>query len=119
MKTLPVKFSEVKSEDPYVFLGESVYHGYPGGYPSRTRRLLRMGQEILETGQVIVRRPDADELLGIRNGTHSYEDIVEWASDKDKLIREVLYHESKLPKNSNRRLAEELILNVQDAAWSQ
>ncbi|ATS93585.1 putative nucleotidyltransferase [Pectobacterium phage DU_PP_I] len=82
-------------------------------------RLLRMGQEILETGQVIVRRPDAEELLGIRNGTHSYEDIVEWASDKDKLIREVLYHESKLPKNSNKRLAEELILNVQDATWEK
>lgn len=82
-------------------------------------RLLRMGQEIMETGRVIVRRPDAEELLGIRNGSHSYGEIVEWAADKDKMIREVLYEESKLPKNSDKQLAEELILSVQDAVWSQ
>lgn len=98
--------------------GKLSYHGNTK-HAMHLVRLLRMGQEILETGQVIVRRPDAEELLGIRNGTHSYDNIVEWASDKDKLIREVLYHESKLPKNSNKRLAEELLLNVQDAVWSQ
>lgn len=36
-------------------------------------RLLRMCREILETGEVIVERPDAKELLEIRDGKMSYE----------------------------------------------
>ncbi|QPI18276.1 hypothetical protein POP15_228 [Pectobacterium phage POP15] len=92
--------------------------GYDTKHAMHLVRLLRMGQEILELGEVRVRRPDAEELLGIRNGTHDYEDIVEWADGQDKLIRDVLYKESKLPKNSNKRLAEDLILSVQDAVWS-
>lgn len=93
--------------------------GYDTKHAMHLVRLLRMGQEIMETGKVIVRRPDAEELLGIRNGTHAYEDIVEWATEMDKLIRDVLYHESKLPKHSNKQLAEDLILSVQDSVWSQ
>ena len=108
----------VKNRNPARHELEEKY-GYDTKHAMHLVRLLRMGQEIMETGQVIVRRPDAEELLGIRNGTHAYEDIVEWAADKDKLIREVLYKESKLPKHSNKQLAEELILSVQDAVWSQ
>lgn len=93
--------------------------GYDTKHAMHLVRLLRMGREILETGQVIVRRPDAEELLGIRNGTHSYEDIVEWADGQDKLLRDVLYRESKLPKNSNKGLAEELIIRAQDSVWSR
>jgi hypothetical protein len=40
-------------------------------------RLLRMGYEILTTGKVIVRRPDAEELLAIRNGLYTLDELLE------------------------------------------
>ncbi|HET9960359.1 MAG TPA: nucleotidyltransferase domain-containing protein [Polyangiaceae bacterium] len=60
-------------------------------------RLLRMAREILETGRVIVRRPDAEELLSIRNGAWSYERIVDWAEQEDAALQEVAA-KSTLPK---------------------
>lgn len=42
-------------------------------------RLLRMGKEILTTGKIYVRRPDADELLEIRAGKWGYDRLVEEA----------------------------------------
>ena len=51
-------------------------HGYDTKHALHLVRLLRMGHEILTTGKVIVRRPDAEELLGIRNGTMGYDELV-------------------------------------------
>ena len=42
-------------------------------------RLMRMCKEILESGKVIVKRPDAAELLSIRAGAWPYDRIVEYA----------------------------------------
>lgn len=80
-------------------------------------RLLRMGEEILTTGQVNVKRPDAQELLSIRNGAWSYEQLVEYGEATDKHIREVLYPKTSLPKKPNIELASELILKIQDMVW--
>lgn len=49
-------------------------------------RLLRMAREIIETGKVHVRRPDAEELLAIRNGAWSYEKMVEFAEGEDEVL---------------------------------
>lgn len=51
-------------------------------------RLLRMGYEIVTTGQVIVKRPDREELLSIRHGAWSYEQIIEYADEMEKKIIE-------------------------------
>jgi len=40
-------------------------------------RLLRMCHEILTMGKVIVRRPDAEELLAIRDGVYTYDQLME------------------------------------------
>lgn len=61
-------------------------------------RLLRMCREILETGEVLVRRPDAQDLLGIRHGSWDYFRLVEWAGGQDKEMAEVAKN-SKLPKH--------------------
>jgi predicted nucleotidyltransferase len=42
-------------------------------------RLLRMCKEIMMTGKVVVKRPDAAELLSIRAGAWTYDQIVEYA----------------------------------------
>lgn len=80
-------------------------------------RLLRMGEEILRTGQVNVRRPDAAELLEIRCGSWSYDQLIAYGEEKDDLIRNVLYPQCKLPKKPNIELASKLIMEVQDMLW--
>jgi hypothetical protein len=39
-------------------------------------RLMRSGLELLETGELTVRRPDAGELIAIREGERAYEQVV-------------------------------------------
>jgi len=80
-------------------------------------RLLRMGREILEHGEVMVKRPDAKELLEIRRGSWSYEQLIAYGEEQDDLIRNKLYHETKLPKRPNIELASNLIMKVQDMVW--
>lgn len=54
--------------------------GYDCKHGMHLVRLMRMGREILTQGTVYVRRPDAAELLAIRNGAWSYDRLMEWAS---------------------------------------
>jgi len=42
-------------------------------------RLMRMGLEILQTGELHVRRPDAEELNAIRDGVLTYDELMETA----------------------------------------
>lgn len=82
-------------------------------------RLIRMGEEILTEGIVHVKRPDAKELLAIRNGDWSYEQLLAFAEGKDKLIRETLYKTSHLPKTVDQKLAAKVLMEVQDLVWNQ
>lgn len=82
-------------------------------------RLIRMCEEVLSTGQINVKRHDAAELLAIRNGAWPYEELIKYAQEKDKYIREQLYTTTKLPKQPNRELAAKLIMQVQDMVWGK
>jgi len=42
-------------------------------------RITRMGRELLTTGELIVERPDKEELVAIYNGAWTYEQLVEYA----------------------------------------
>ena len=52
--------------------------GYDTKHASHLVRLMRMGYEILTEGKVIVKRPDAEELLLIKNGGWTYEQVMEY-----------------------------------------
>lgn len=54
-------------------------HGYDTKHAMHLVRLSRMAVEILETGEVRVRRDDRDELLAIRDGRWTYDELVEQA----------------------------------------
>ena len=62
--------------------------GYDTKHGCHLMRLLRMGREILETGQVNVWRLgiDADELQQIRNGGWTYDELVEGATAELKRL---------------------------------
>jgi predicted nucleotidyltransferase len=53
--------------------------GYDTKHALHLVRLMRMGREILEDGVVRVRRADRDELLSIRDGAWSYDELIERA----------------------------------------
>lgn len=93
--------------------------GYDTKHAMHLVRLLRMGAEALETGKLNVRRPDAEELLAIRNGAWTYEEVVGYAEMMDNHVRTNLYTKTSLPKKPNIKLAAELVMAVQDTMWNK
>lgn len=73
-------------------------HG--GGYDAKnmmhTFRLLRMALEIAQTGAPTLRRPDREELLAIKAGQFSYEELMEQARDELRKI-DAAFAASRLP----------------------
>ncbi len=57
--------------------------GYDTKHASHLVRLMRMGYEIITEGKVIVKRPDAEELLAIKNGAWSFEKVMEFKAEME------------------------------------
>lgn len=68
-----------------------------------------MCEEILKTGQVIVKRPDAEFLLSIRNGAWDYDKLVAFAEQKEK---EIMTIKSDLPWAPDVKKLEELCIKL-------
>ena len=75
--------------------------GYDGKHGLHLIRLMRMCVEILSTGNVIVRRPDSEELLGIRRGDWSYDKLIEEADMLEVRAEELYITSNLLPKTPN------------------
>lgn len=71
-------------------------HGLDTKHAAHLIRLMRMCKEILVGKGVVVKRPDREELLSIRNGAWSYDKIVE-SAELLELECEKLYETSPLP----------------------
>ena len=93
-------------------------HGYDTKHAMHLVRLLRMGEEILTEGIVRVKRPDAEELLAIRNGAWKYEELLEWAEMMDARIRKELYNTTDLRKKADVKTAAMILMNTQELVWS-
>lgn len=76
-----------------------------------TFRLLDMAIEILRAEKVIVRRPNREELLLIRSGHFTYEDLMKKAEQKLKEV-DYWYEKSKLPEEPDRDRIEELLVEI-------
>lgn len=77
-----------------------VKSGYDTKHASHLVRLMRMGYEILTENKVIVKRPDREEILAVKNGAWSYEKVMEFAKDMQKNL-DVAYKTTSLPKSVN------------------
>lgn len=90
------------------------------GYDSKDAmhlvRLMRVGYECLTEGVYKVKRSDAKELLEIRAGKWTYEEIYNYAKDFDLKIKKEV-EKSHLPENVDRKKAAELIIEIQDSGW--
>jgi predicted nucleotidyltransferase len=91
--------------------------GYDTKHAMHLVRLLRMGYEAVTEGVLRVKRPDAAELLAVRNGAWTYEEVLAYAEDMDAKVHAAVEH-SPLPKHTDLKFAAQLVLDVQDAMWS-
>ena len=89
-----------KTRNPARAKLEAAY-GYDCKHAMHLVRLMRMCREILLEGKVIVKRPDREELLAIRNGAWSYDQLIEWAEKQDIELNETVI-QSQLPKSPDR-----------------
>ena len=64
-------------------------HGYDTKHGAHLFRLMRMAEEILLTGKVNVWREDREEILAVRRGEWSYDQIVDWAETTDVRLSEI------------------------------
>lgn len=92
-------------------------YGYDTKHGMHLVRLMRMCREILTEGKIIVRRPDADELLAIRNGAWEYDRLVEWAERQDTEMDE-LAKTSPLPHQPNRVALDALCRDIVQSHFS-
>jgi uncharacterized protein len=86
-------------------------YGYDTKHAMHLVRLMRMCREILTEGRVVVKRPDREELLAIRNGAWPYEKVVAWAEEQDAEL-DALAEKSTLPHGPNRVALDELCQEI-------
>jgi uncharacterized protein len=87
-------------------------YGYDTKHAYHLVRLIRMCREILTTGKVLVKRPDRQELLEIRNGSWTYEQLIEFADREDLALNELYNTTTVLPKTPNKEKLDELCIRL-------
>lgn len=103
------QYQKWKAERNEVRSELEAHHGYDTKHAMHLVRLLRMAKEILSGQGVIVRRPDAKELLEIRAGAWKYEDLIDWAA---KMETELATIQSPLPREPNRAKLDDLCVQI-------
>lgn len=93
--------------------------GYDTKHAYHLVRLIRMCRETLTTGKVIVKRPDREELLTIRNGAWSYEQLIEFAEQEEKLLNELYSQSNILPKTPDKDKLDKLCIQLIEKSLSR
>lgn len=98
----------------------TIAHGknYDSKNMMHTFRLLHMAREIAVEGQVLVKRPDRDYLLAIKDGHFEYDELVERA-EVLKAELEKLYIESSLPDAPDLNRINELLVSIRNAFYEE
>jgi predicted nucleotidyltransferase len=80
-------------------------------HASHLYRLMFTCKEILTEGKIYVKRPDAQELLAIRNGKYTFDEIIAWAKQQDEELIQVA-KTSPLPNAPDRNKLDELCIEI-------
>jgi hypothetical protein len=86
--------------------------GYDTKHASHLVRLMRMAEEILTGQGVLVKRPDARELLAIRGGALSYEALMTWVEAQEAKIAGLYDNNQYLPKKVDVNALDELCIKL-------
>jgi len=95
-----------------------VKSGYDTKHASHLVRLMKMGLEILNEHKVYVKRPDWKEILAIKNGEWSYDQVIQFAKDAQVKLDEA-YKTTTLPKNVNYEKVNELYHRIYEGYHSK
>jgi uncharacterized protein len=87
-------------------------YGYDTKHAYHLVRLIRMCREVLLTGKVQVKRPDKDELLAIRNGAWTYDQLIEFAEREELELNELYNTSQTLPKVPNKEKLDKLCIEM-------
>jgi uncharacterized protein len=93
-------------------------YGYDCKHAYHLVRLIRMCREILTTGKVIVKRPDREELLSIRNGAWSYEKLIEFADGQEQELNSIYNSCNVLPKVPDKESLDKLCIKMVETSIS-
>lgn len=104
---------EERNENRYVNVG-GTEQKYDGKNLLHCRRLLDTAIEIAKTGTLMVRRPNASDLLKIRRGEVNLEELITKAEEDIKEL-DTLYGKSSLPASVNEELVKQILLEVREA----
>lgn len=101
---------ENRNEARYV---ETQEHGQriDGKNMMHCMRLIKMSQEIGEGKGIIVRRPDAQELLKIRRGEVDLDSLITIA-DEEIVKMDEIFNKSNLPSHVDKDLVNELLIKI-------
>ena len=96
-----------------------VRHGYDTKNAAHLIRLLRMGIEAFDRGQLqVARTGDRDSLLGIKRGTWSLEGVQNYAAELFTMLREAR-DRSTLPDEPDMDRINDLCVRVVQLAWEE
>ena len=93
--------------------------GYDTKHAYHLVRLIRMCKETLTTGLVQVKRPDREELLAIRNGAWTYEQLIEFAELEEKTLNGLYATSNILPKSPDKIKIEQLAIKLVEKSLSK
>ena len=104
----------VSKRNPYRYKN-TIAHGknYDAKNVMHTFRLLDMAEEILAEKKIITKRPNREELLKIKSGAYNFEELIERAEGKIKLI-EKLAEKSDLPDRPDMLTVEKLLVDIRE-----
>ena len=101
----------VKTRNPARAEIEARY-GYDCKHAMHLVRLMRMGKELITTGTMNVYRPDREELLAIRNGAWEYDELIEWAEERDAEMQKLVKSKkSAIPNRPNYQAINQLLVD--------
>lgn len=87
-------------------------YGYDTKHGMHLLRLMRMCVEILETGKVLVKRPDREELLQVRAGAWEYDRLIEEAEALEQKCDKLYLTSEALQKEPDRNFLDELVVDM-------
>ena len=81
------------------------------------RRLMDMAREIAEGKGIIVRRPNAQELIDIRQGKVDLQTLIDHVESEIKEI-DLLYKNSTLPEKVDMNLVEQILIDIRKQIYN-
>lgn len=91
--------------------------GFDGKHGLHLVRLMRMCKEILTTGKVNVKRLDREELLEIRMGKWTYDQLIDYADKEELELQEVYNNCTILPNKPDHSKLNDLCIKLIEKSW--